>query len=383
MGRGIGIDDIARDLAAGEISRRSALKRIAVTALGLGAAASPAGLAHAVGGGCPGDRVKCGGKCCPQNARCRRGKCKCKAGYEKCGRKCVDTDSSVKHCGACGNKCADGQVCADGECVTQICSPGQTQPCYSGPPGTQNVGVCVGGTRTCNAQGTAYGPCVGEVTPSTEICDNGQDDDCDGLIDGADGNDCCTPDCPAGSCDDDGCGGNCACESGFVCDGGICVEQECDADEDCPAIDQCNLGICNDGLCDSMPKPDNSPCNDGNACTQTDTCQNGICVGANPVVCQPSDSCHLAGTCNPRTGQCSNPQAPDGTPCPDGTCLSGFCYVCTASGPEVCDGRDNDCDGFIDDEPAGVGMTCSCGGETTGVIRCRSAPPSGLYCDCS
>src|SRR5215469_1066679 len=37
-------------------------------------------------------------------------------------------------------------------------------------------------------------------------------------------------------------------------------------------------------------------CNDGNACTQTDTCQAGVCVGSNPVVCAASDQCHVGGT---------------------------------------------------------------------------------------
>ena len=32
-----------------------------------------------------------------------------------------------------------------------------------------------------------------------------------------------------------------------------------------------------------------SACSDGNGCTQTDTCQSGACVGANPVVCTASD----------------------------------------------------------------------------------------------
>ena len=47
-------------------------------------------------------------------------------------------------------------------------------------------------------------------------------------------------------------------------------------------------------------------CNDGDACTQTDTCQLGMCVGGNPVMCT-ADACHSAGTCNPADGTCSNP----------------------------------------------------------------------------
>jgi hypothetical protein len=77
-------------------------------------------------------------------------------------------------------------------------------------------------------------------------------------------------------------------------------------------------------------QPDGTPCNDGNACTQTDTCQQGTCVGSNPVVCAPLDACHDAGVCS--AGVCSNPQKPDGASCDDGnacttgtTCTSGAC----------------------------------------------------------
>src|SRR5581483_11098336 len=47
---------------------------------------------------------------------------------------------------------------------------------------------------------------------------------------------------------------------------------------------------------------DGTSCNDGNACTQTDTCQSGSCVGSNPVTCLAADQCHTGGTCDPSTG---------------------------------------------------------------------------------
>jgi hypothetical protein len=79
--------------------------------------------------------------------------------------------------------------------------------------------------------------------------------------------------------------------------------------------------------------PNTAPCNDGNACTQTDVCQGGACVGTNPVVCTPSDQCHL-GVCDTGTGLCTNPNAPDGTVCSDGNectdgdvCRGGVCQA--------------------------------------------------------
>jgi len=77
---------------------------------------------------------------------------------------------------------------------------------------------------------------------------------------------------------------------------------------------------------------DGASCGDGNACTQTDTCQAGICSGGNPVVCIALDSCHAPGTCDTLTGVCSDPTKADGSTCDSGnacrldeTCSSGVC----------------------------------------------------------
>src|SRR3989441_970391 len=80
-------------------------------------------------------------------------------------------------------------------------------------------------------------------------------------------------------------------------------------------------GTCNPatGTCSNPTAPNGTACSDGNACTQTDTCQAGICTGANPITCAASDQCHVAGTCNPATGTCSNPNVTDGTACNDGS----------------------------------------------------------------
>jgi Right handed beta helix region/Putative metal-binding motif len=61
------------------------------------------------------------------------------------------------------------------------CLLGETRSCYTGSAGTEGVGICHGGTQTCGAGGT-FGPCLGQVVPSAEIC-NGQDDDCNGQTD--------------------------------------------------------------------------------------------------------------------------------------------------------------------------------------------------------
>jgi len=55
-----------------------------------------------------------------------------------------------------------------------------TASCYTGPPGTLNVGICKAGSQTCT-NGT-WSSCTGEVLPRSETC-NGLDDDCDRYVD--------------------------------------------------------------------------------------------------------------------------------------------------------------------------------------------------------
>src|SRR5439155_824856 len=115
----------------------------------------------------------------------------------------------------------------------------------------------------------------------------------------------------------------------------------------CTAADQCHTaGACNPatGVCTNPAKLDGAPCDDGNACTRTDTCQAGACVGTNPVVCTAADQCHTAGACNPATGVCTNPAKLDGAPCDDGTAStrSGSCAAgaCVGANPVVCTAAD-------------------------------------------
>ena len=67
------------------------------------------------------------------------------------------------------------------------CVIGSTQPCYTGPGSTRNVGICRDGTQTCVAMGSmpaGSGTCAGQVTPNaSEICGNMIDDNCNGTVD--------------------------------------------------------------------------------------------------------------------------------------------------------------------------------------------------------
>jgi len=93
--------------------------------------------------------------------------------------------------------------------------------------------------------------------------------------------------------------------------------------------DQCHAaGTCNPatGLCAKPATNEGQPCDDGNACTRSDTCQTGSCAGADPVICTAVNQCHEVGTCTPATGVCSTPDLPDGTACDDGdACTQSQC----------------------------------------------------------
>lgn len=62
------------------------------------------------------------------------------------------------------------------------CKPFQLYPCYTGPAGTEGVGLCHGGVHECLGGGMTFGPCQTEVTPSAETCLTAFDDDCDGQL---------------------------------------------------------------------------------------------------------------------------------------------------------------------------------------------------------
>jgi len=100
---------------------------------------------------------------------------------------------------------------------------------YTGPEGTEGVGECLAGEKTCSAE--IWGPCIGEITPVAEICDDNKDNDCDGNIDCDDSECDGDPVCPTCT-DNDGDGygvcPNCGIAAGCTYDGDDC----CDSDDD-------------------------------------------------------------------------------------------------------------------------------------------------------
>src|SRR5690606_472135 len=71
----------------------------------------------------------------------------CDGGLEACDGTCVDTRSSVDHCGVCGNACFEGQICHEGDC---LCA-GFTLECS---------GECIDPSRDVRHCGTCDNACV-------------------------------------------------------------------------------------------------------------------------------------------------------------------------------------------------------------------------------
>src|SRR5262249_25951763 len=131
-----------------------------------------------------------------------------------------------------------------------------------------------------------------------------------------------------------------ACTQSDSCQAGVCVGANPVV---CAALDQCHdAGVCDraNGTCSNPAKPNCSTCTDGDACTQSDSCQAGGCVGPNPVVCPPPDQSHLVAFSTLFQATCSNPTKPNGSACTDGdactqsdSCQAG---ACVGTNPVVC-----------------------------------------------
>jgi hypothetical protein len=261
------------------------------------------------------------------------------------------------------------------------------------------TGICVQGTEQCQS-GTLV--CVGKVDPGTETC-NGQDDDCDGVIDGI---------VPSGT--PTTCTTNANCAAGQFCaqvgSTKQCVNTPPDAVGDCAPP----------GL--NLPVP--APCQKG-----TLSCTGGVvqCVGyVGPT--GTTDACGVDSNCDGQLtnqpdltndvnncGQCGKKCGTSGDhgqwACQNSVCVRTGCdagfincdgntndceRACTfVSSTEQCNGIDDNCDCQIDNnitnkptpvQVCGVSSSASDTGCTTGVtVSCAGSQgwsctfPSG-YC---
>jgi hypothetical protein len=267
-------------------------------------------------------------------------------------------------CDLTDNDC-DGAV-DDGLAGSCVCVPGSSRACYTGPAATQDVGACRSGMQACAADGSAWGACEGESLPGGETC-NDLDDDCNGIVDDAPG-------------------------VGLVCGGGVgaCYREghlicngergtlECDVLVGDSLVEVCD-GTDNDcdGNVDNVPGL-GLPCRAGQGeCTRIG---NNVCdVEARALVCNAQPGDPRAEVCDGRDNDCNG--TPDdavptvGDACSEGigACRDDGQIICrgvagldcdaTPTPPvrEVCDAVDNDCDTVVDDNPIDVGQNCAAG----------------------
>jgi streptogramin lyase len=299
-----------------------------------------------------------------------------------------------------GTACTDGNACTQADtCQAGACTGANPVVCTAQDQ-CHVAGVCNPANGTCSNPNAPNGTACSDVNACTQtdtcqagVCTGGNPvvclalDECHeaGLCDPANGT-CTTPNRPNGTpCSD----GN-ACTQTDTCQAGACVGG---AGVTCPTPDQCHdPGTCDPatGTCSNPAKPNGTPCSDENGCTEADTCQAGTCQSGDAVECTASDDCHEPGVCDPATGTCSNPERPDGTPCSDdsactqtdacqaGACVGGDEVVCTASDQchdvGTCDPETGDCsdppkpDGSVcdDDDECSLGDSCQDGVCTAG-----------------
>ena len=279
-------------------------------------------------------------------------------------------------CDGIDNDCdglADNVAGSDG-CAP--CEPNQTQACYTGPEGTQDVGACIAGTQRC--AGDAWGACAGQIVPQDETC-NGADDNCDEIVDNIpNAGEACT--LGMGQCRREGTLG--------------CVDHftHCNAEVVNPVAEICN-GL--DDNCNGQTDEDlglGQPCVKGLGACQVHG--HMICGADGRTVCDAVPGAPHPEDCNNIDDDCDGTvdNSPFGANDWSRSCYSGPLGtvgrgLCVAGSQqcvdhawtecageilpvdEICDGLDNNCNGRPDD---GLGVQCQCQEGTT--QPCYSGP---------
>ncbi len=314
-------------------------------------------------GGCVADAINEGLACednafCTKSTFCTTGAC---LGQQTCddGLTCTD-DSCNEGADTCANVIQPTSCLVAGVCYAegalnpsnpcQRCIPSVSKTAFSNVPDGEakscddnkvcttndrcQAGSCRGDAVVCDPSLTTQcttgrcvepGGCFADPAPKNNLTCN------DGLF-------CNTGErCNAGVCT----GGSPNCVDGKSCTDDICDE---DADSCSNPIDASFCLISGTCYADGAVNPSNTcqqctavtsqtqftnvpntppkACNDGKACTQTDTCVNGTCTGSNPVVCNDSISC--------TTDACTEPGGTCSFTVQSGNCLIGG--VCITNG---------------------------------------------------
>jgi hypothetical protein len=243
--------------------------------------------------------------------QCQAGECVPPVADPCAGKDCDDgnpcTDDACDPQTGCTHQdntkpCDDGDGCTVGDqCAGGACHPGAAKDCSDADECTVDScgtdGQCVHQQKDCDdhdpctVDSCQSGACANVLTPVdvAEVC-NQVDDDCDG------------------STDENGC----ACEGEVDCDdGNPCTDDGCDP------------------LAGCTHENNTSACEDADPCTLGDHCAGGACQAGAAKECADADPCTVD-ACDPADGSCSNTLTANDT-------------------PEVCNGVDDNCDGFTDE----------------------------------
>ena len=161
------LDELAKGLATGTLSRGKALRWMGGALLGAALASFP-GIAWAdddcrrLGRECRRDS-----QCCSRNC-IRQGDekvCGCPEGKTPCNDRCVNLKRNENHCGECFNPCDEGVECINGRCAascppdTKLCNNGQCANCCDNAD-CSGCATCQSGTCACGGTVLANGTCA-------------------------------------------------------------------------------------------------------------------------------------------------------------------------------------------------------------------------------
>ncbi|MEC8025784.1 MAG: hypothetical protein VX223_17765, partial [Myxococcota bacterium] len=289
---------------------------------------------------------------------------------------CIGTSAPV--CNTSGT-CTTTVDCNDNNaCTTDLCEGGL---CIFVGSSTSDGLTCSDGDSCTDSDTCVQGVCTGTPSPA---CQTGgactSDVGCD------DGLSCTDDTCTGGTCTfklNDGCliNGACVAEDDYN-SADACAQcqpnqsltewtlltagTQCgDGSIACPNFGPCVAGVCQIASCTTSgcqygPSAGGESCDDGNACTTSEVCSGGACLG------QPIDGCFTGANCT-TDSNCNDSNACTSNQCINGTCTTNVTAGCLIANQCVADGA-----------TSGAGCL-SCAPSTSKLTW--TAAPNGTVCD--